>query len=184
MLDIITQKRKVTMDIRAMLKETLLGDLDRELKVTRKVLERVPDDQLDWKPHEKSMSLGKLAIHVADITNWLRVTLDQDALEFENAEMPPEVRSRAELLAFFDKSAERVRASAAAFDLEKLNGTWAMKNGGQVIASKPRPTVIRVWCMNHMVHHRAQVCLYLRMLNVPVPAVYFNSADEPDWVFE
>ena len=160
------------------LKDYLFVDLERELAVTRKVLERLPPEHYKWKPHEKSMSLQQLALHVATIPDWARGTLANDVLDVANAPRPPQsVKDRAELLALFD-------ASAAAFDASKLNLPWSMKNGTEVIVSRPRSIVYRAWCMNHLIHHRAQLCLYLRLLNVPVPTVYFNTADDPTWQFD
>jgi uncharacterized damage-inducible protein DinB len=161
------------------------ADLDRELTVTRTVLERLPDDQYAWKPHEKSMSLGALALHVAELPQWARFALAQDVLDFATMESPPkEVKTRGELLARFDHNTARLRQAVAAFDPAKWNDDWTMRNGGQIIVTKPRAIVYRVWSINHLINHRAQLCLYLRLLNLPVPVCYFNSADEPAWVFE
>jgi uncharacterized damage-inducible protein DinB len=167
------------------LKEIVYGDLERELKVTRTVLERLPAEHYGWKPHEKSMTLARLALHVADIPDWMRVTLAQDDLDMGSAPRPPaELKDSAELLGRFDKNVVALRDAVAKFDIANLNKPWTMRNGEEVIVSRPRATVYRVWCMNHMIHHRAQLCLYLRLLNVPVPTVYFNTADDPSWVFE
>lgn len=167
------------------LKDVVFGDLERELKVTRTVLERLPAEHYGWKPHEKSMTLMQLALHVADLPDWIRVTLAQDDLDMASAPRPPaEVKDSAELLARFDKNVAALREAVAKFDVAKLNRPWTMRNGAEVVVSRPRAVVYRVWCVNHMIHHRAQLCLYLRLLNVPVPTVYFNTADDPTWVFE
>ncbi|HXE56268.1 MAG TPA: DinB family protein [Tepidisphaeraceae bacterium] len=164
-------------------KQVLFTDLDRELDVTRTVLDRLPEAQFNFKPHEKSMSLGRLASHVADLPNWVYVTLAQDELDAATAERLPESTTHADLLARFDRHADAAREAAARFDIANLNRDWTMRNGPQVIVTRPRLTVYRLWCLNHLVHHRAQLCLYLRLLNVPVPTVYFNTADDPTFVF-
>jgi len=131
------------------------------------------------------MTLGKLALHVADIPAWITGTLEADSMDVTNAPRPPEkLGSKKELLDRFDVNVARLRTVVAAFDMAHWSDTWSMKNGDQVVVARPRPVVYRVWCLNHMIHHRGQLCLYLRLLNVPVPTVYFNTADEPEWTFE
>jgi uncharacterized damage-inducible protein DinB len=169
----------------ASLKEIAFGDLERELTVTRTVLERLPEEHYAWKPHEKSMTLGQLALHVSDMPDWIRATIGQDELDAANAPRPPAVlRDRAELLGRFDRNVVAMRQAVARFDMAKWKMPWSMRNGEQVIVTRPRAVVYRVWCVNHMIHHRGQLCLYLRLLNVAVPTVYFNTADDPAWVFE
>jgi uncharacterized damage-inducible protein DinB len=160
-------------------------DLNRELAVTRKVLERLPADQFAWKPHAKSMSLGRLAMHVATMPQWITDTLEQDGMDMAH---PPQVRhdepkDHDDLLAEFDRHAATARAALARIDDAALSRPWTLRNGDQVLFTNSRAMILRIWCLNHMVHHRAQLCLLLRLLDVPVPAVYFNSADEPQWVF-
>jgi uncharacterized damage-inducible protein DinB len=165
--------------------ELIFGDLERELAVTRTVLERLPEDKFAWKPHEKSMHLGRLAMHVATLPEWARVTLADNGLDMATAPRPRvEPKDKKDLLAEFDKSAADLREIVKKFDPAKIGDTWTFGSGSQIMASKPKAVVYRIWCINHMIHHRAQLCLYLRLLNVPVPAVYFNSADEPDWKFD
>ena len=100
------------------------------------------------------------------------------------APRPPEVRRRSELLDYFDRNVAELREAVARFDPAAYERPWTMRNGEQVIVTRPRSFVYRVWSVNHLVHHRAQLCVYLRLLNVPVPTVYFNTADDPSWVFE
>ena len=165
--------------------EVAFGDVERELAVTRRVLEAVPDAHLSWKPHEKSMSLGQLAIHVAYLPDWARGALASDVLDFASAPRPPKsVTGVRELLEHFDRNAAAFRTALAAFDPAKYRDVWTLRNGDQVFVSKPRPTVYRVWSMNHLIHHRGQLCVYLRLLDVKVPTVYFNTADDPAFVFE
>ncbi len=172
------------MNADARLKDVVFLDLERELSVTRAVLERLPQEQFAWKPHEKSMSLGRLGMHVADLPDWMRITLAQDELDFASAPPPPvEPNETRTLLARFDKNAAALSDFVKTFDVAKLQEPWTMRNGDQVIVTRPRDFVYRAWCLNHLVHHRGQLCLYLRLLNVPVPTVYFNTADDPAWVF-
>ncbi len=167
------------------MKEVAFCDLDRELATTRRVLERVPEEYFDWKPHEKSMSLRDLAGHVATMPIWLLLTVEQDGLDFTSPpNIPRDFSSREGLLKTFDDNATKFRVAMAGLGDEALGQTWTLKNGEQVMYTAPRAYVLRVWCVNHMVHHRGQLCTYLRMLNVPVPAVYFNSMDEPEMKFE
>jgi uncharacterized damage-inducible protein DinB len=167
------------------LKEMAFCDLERELDVTRKVLERIPAAQFGWKPHEKSMNFGRLAMHVATIPQWMLNTLETDELDFAN---PPKMRneptSSEDLLSTFDGQAAAVKRALAQVDDAALERTWTLRNGDQILHRNSKLKIFRLWCLNHMIHHRAQLCLYLRLLNVPVPAVYFNSADEPQWVFD
>ena len=167
------------------LKDLAFGDIERELAVTRRVLERLPEEKFAWKPHEKSMSLGGLAMHVANLAHWMLDTLQRDALDMQN---PPPLRNDpknlADILETFDQHANKVNAALAAIDDKSLSATWSLRNGDEVLYRNSRATVLRVWCVSHMIHHRAQLCVLLRLLDVPVPAVYFNSADEPQWVFE
>ncbi len=167
------------------LKDLIFGDLEREIAVTRKVLERLPAAHFDWRPHEKSMTLGRLGVHVADMPDWIRATVAADELDAANAPRPPEkLTDNAELLARFDRNVTAMREAVAKFDVANWERTWTMRRGEQVIVTRPRPVVYRVWSVNHMVHHRGQLCLYLRVLNVAVPTVYFNTADDTTWVFE
>jgi len=167
------------------LKEMAFCDLERELDVTRKVLERIPAAQFGWKPHEKSMNFGRLAMHVATIPQWMLNTLETDELDFANPpKMSNEPTSSEDLLSTFDAQAAAVKRALARVDDAALERTWTLRNGDQILHRNSKLKILRLWCLNHMIHHRAQLCLYLRLLNVPVPAVYFNSADEPQWVFD
>lgn len=167
------------------LKDLAYSDLDREIATTRKVLERVPAEKFSFQPHEKSMNLGRLAMHVATLLQWAVDTITKDELDLDTAKGPrTDVKDTADLLAEFEKHASRCKAELAKLDEAALSATWSLKKGGAAIYSASRAYVLRVWCLNHLVHHRAQVCVYLRLLNVPVPAVYFNSADEPAWIFD
>lgn len=166
------------------LKQIVFADLERELAVTRTVLERLPQERFEWKPHEKSMTLGRLASHVADLPGWVRATIDQDELDVATAPRPPaDARNSEELLDRFDRNVAGVRDAVGRFDVANLDRPWTLRNGQQVMVTRPRLTVYRLWCMNHLIHHRAQLCMFLRLMNVPVPTVYFNTADDPTWVY-
>jgi len=166
-------------------KELAFCDLEREIAATRRVLERVPEEHFDWKPHEKSMSFGRLAMHVATNLQWFLMTLEGDGLDMASPpSMPMEATSSRELLATFEQNATACRAALTNIDEGALVQTWTLRQGAQVLYTAPRVVVLRVWCLNHLIHHRGQLCVYLRLLNLPVPAVYFNSTDEPEWKFE
>jgi uncharacterized damage-inducible protein DinB len=167
------------------LKDILFWDLERELAVTRKVLERLPEERFGWTPHPKSMNLGRLAMHVATLPGWMRTAIADSGLDA--ATMPPQRQTptdSADLLAEFDKNAAAVLDAVKHFNERDIMNVWTMRNGQHIMTSQPRPTIYRTWSLNHLLHHRGQLCVYLRLLNVPVPAVYFNSSDEPAWVFE
>ena len=162
--------------------EMMLPEFDLEMANTRKTLERVPEDKLAWKPHVKSTSLGGLATHLANIPSWTKNTLEQDELDFAPPGAPPfrleEAKSRSELLAAFDKNVANARAALESASDEKWLGPWSLLNGGNKIFTLPRAAVMRSFVMNHLIHHRAQLGVYLRLLDVPVPSIYGPSADE------
>jgi uncharacterized damage-inducible protein DinB len=164
------------------LSEALLPEYDQEMAGARKTLERVPDDKLGWKPHPKSGTMGWLAAHVANIPGWTVITINEDALDMapNGVQMPPppEPKSRKELLEVFDKNvAEGRKAIGGASDAHLLK-TWSLLNNGATIVAMPRIACLRTWVMNHLIHHRAQLGVYLRLNNVPVPSIYGPSADE------
>lgn len=158
--------------------DALLPEFDHEMTVTRKVLERVPDGQFDWKPHQKSMSLGQLAQHVATIPTWGKVAMNQP--EFDLAGSPPasQLPTRAEILSLFDRNVSDARAALAGKGDGEMMAPWALKRGGHTIFSLPKASVWRSFVMNHLIHHRAQLGVYLRMHDIPLPSVYGPSADE------
>lgn len=161
--------------------DELLMEFDREMEATRRVLERVPTDRLDWKPHEKSMTLGRLATHVADLGRWTKFTFDTDDLDFEqpgDAMGPQQLASTELIVDWFDAQVTEARAAIEAADEAAWNGTWTMRQGEQVYFAMPRWSVIRSFVMNHITHHRGQLTVYLRLLDVPVPGTYGPSADE------
>jgi uncharacterized damage-inducible protein DinB len=158
--------------------ETLLPEFDEEMKNTRKLLECVPDGNFDYKPHPKSMALGRLATHVAEIPSWTGYTLDLEVLELQPDFKPTLATSRAELLQILDKGAAEAREKIAAASDEDWGKIWTFKYGGKTIMSMPRSAVMRGTIMNHLIHHRAQLGVYLRLNEVAIPGMYGPSADD------
>ena len=162
--------------------QSMLPEFDVEIANTRKMLERVPQGKPDFRPHPKSMPLARLAGHVVEIPMWAIMTLGQDELDTSPVGGEPYVpyvmASRQEALARFDEDVKKARAALAATTDDAMLQTWTLKNSGQTILALPRVAVMRSFVMNHMVHHRAQLGVYLRMNDVPVPSTYGPSADE------
>jgi uncharacterized damage-inducible protein DinB len=162
--------------------QTILPEFDHEMANTRKTLERVPEDKFGWKPHEKSMSLGGLSTHLANIPSWTANTFDVDELDIAPVGGPPfrltEVKSHDELLEAFDKNVASARAALEKASDENWQGQWSLLSGGNKIFTMPRTAVMRGFVMSHLIHHRAQLGVYLRLLDVPVPSIYGPSADE------
>lgn len=158
--------------------QALLPEFDQEMATTRRLLERVPDDKFDWKPHDKSGTMGWLAGHVATLPFLGTVALTQDSIDMASAPRPPKANNRADLLATFDKTAAEARKAIAAASDEHLMKSWSLINGGKTLLTLPRVAVLRGFFMNHLIHHRGQLSVYLRLNNVPVPSIYGPSADE------
>ena len=162
--------------------EMLLPEFDEEMVPTRKILERVPEDKFTWKPHEKSMTMVRLATHVAELPSWAIFTIGQDSLDIAPPGappyQPPKINARQDLLDIFDKNIVAARAAIAGAKDDHLMKPWSLLAGGQVIFTLPRYTVLRRTVINHLVHHRAQLAVFLRLNNAPLPAIYGPSADE------
>ncbi|MBZ5508824.1 MAG: DinB family protein [Acidobacteriia bacterium] len=158
--------------------QSLLPEFDHEMANTRKSLERVPDDKLSFKPHAKSMSLGALASHLATITHWTEAIVGQDVFDVATAPPNTELKSRDEVLAAFDKNTATARKIIAEATDAHLLKPWTFTSGSNTIFTMPRIAVLRSFIMNHTVHHRAQLGVYLRLNDVPVPSIYGPSADE------
>ena len=158
--------------------QSILPEFDQEMANTRKVLERVPEDKFSYKPDPKSMTMGRLAAHVAEMPTWGSMTMRMDSLDLAGPFTPFTPSNRAELLAGFDKNISDVRAAIAAASDEAFMQPWSLKRGDQVLFTMPRTAVIRSMVMNHIIHHRAQLTVYLRLNGVPVPGMYGPSADE------
>lgn len=156
-----------------------LSDLSQELAGTRRMLERVPEDRLDWRPHEKSMTLGGLATHLVNLLWWQRGILEADEYDLSAGPQTREAHtSRAALLEEFDERARDVLEIVEGMDEARLAQPWTLRSRNRVIFSEPRLKAFRQFGVSHMVHHRAQLGVYLRMLGVPVPGMYGRSADE------
>ena len=158
--------------------DALLPEFDHEMANTRKTLERVPDDKLGWKPHPKSSSMGQLASHIVNMLGWTTSTIEQDSYDLATSPQPPEHQSRKEILENFDKNAAAARASIAKSSDEHLKQPWSLLRGGQAIFTQPRIGLLRGFIINHVIHHRAQLGVYLRLNDIPVPSIYGPSADE------
>ena len=161
--------------------ELFLAELEREVPATRRVLERVPEGKNDWKPHEKSMTMGYLAALVASMFGWIGATINADHLEFKagNSEYSTKPQSsRADLLKLLDKSLDDARAALSNTTDEHLMKPWRMVVDGKVVYEEPRYIVLRDSVFNHLAHHRGQLTVYLRLTNASVPEVYGPSADE------
>jgi uncharacterized damage-inducible protein DinB len=157
----------------------ILGELEHEAATTRKVLERVPADKFDWKPHEKSMAFGRLATHVAEMHGWAKPTIEDPELDFAKMDYKPfEPTSTEELVAHFEKNlAEAMESLKGATD-DIWHEPWSLRNGEQIYFTLPKIAVMRTMVLNHIVHHRGQLTNYLRLNDIPVPPIYGPSADE------
>ena len=159
--------------------DSLIPEFDHEMATTRKVLERVPEDRFEWKPHEKSFPLGILATHVATLPTWATETLMRSQIDLVGNTQPTAAGSKSELLAAFDKNTTDARAALSGRSDAELMAMWSLKRNGKTVFSMPKTTVLRSFVLNHLIHHRAQLTVYLRLLDIPVPSIYGPSADEP-----
>lgn len=164
--------------------EALLPDYDQEVDRTRKMLEVVPNDKLDWKPHEKSMTLGRLATHLCEMPGWGQAVLALDEFDMAPPDAepyrPPTVNSSAEILEMFNTNAAKARELIASMSDADFMKTWTLKKAGEKVFSAPRAGVVRDILMSHMAHHRGQLSVYLRLNDVPIPQSYGPTADYPD----
>jgi uncharacterized damage-inducible protein DinB len=158
--------------------QTLLPEFDAEMQNTRKILERVPDGKFAYKPHPKSMTIGRLATHVAELPGWTSETLDREVLEMDSSYKPHIAATTAELLAIFDRNVAAARPKIAAATDDDWGKTWSFKWNGQTVISMPRSAVMRTLVMNHVIHHRAQLGVFLRLNDVAIPGMYGPSADD------
>jgi uncharacterized damage-inducible protein DinB len=159
----------------------LLPEFDHEMGVTRRLLERLPDSEFAWAPHPKSMTLGRLAEHLAELPQWVGATVERDQLDMAVERRPEGYQSpatRQAVLAMFDASVAAARGTLAGAVDAQLMAPWTLLQGGQVLFTMPRAAVLRSFVFNHLIHHRGQLSVYLRMHNVPLPSIYGPSADE------
>jgi uncharacterized damage-inducible protein DinB len=160
------------------IKDGLLAEFDHEMGTTRRLLERVPDDRLQWKPHDKSMALGELATHLTNLPNWGSIILNERSFDLANSPPPPPPRSScAEIVEAFDRAVRDTRALMAKSDGE-YSELWALKRGGHDVFAMPRVAAFRTFVINHVIHHRGQLSVYLRLNGVMVPPIYGPTADE------
>jgi uncharacterized damage-inducible protein DinB len=157
--------------------DAILMEVDQEAKTTQRVLDRIPDDKLTWKPHAKSYSLGQLGLHIARAQGALAEAASKDNFEIGNMTQA-EPASRKEILDTFTQSTANAKQILAKIDDARLLATWTASRNGKVILTMPRIAFIRAIMMNHIYHHRGQLSVYLRLLDVPVPSIYGPSADE------
>lgn len=155
-----------------------LEDLNHEAVTTRKMLERIPDDKFSYKPHEKSMDMKSLATHIAELPSWITMVLTTTELDFATSPYTPvPINSTTELLAYFEKSLVDGRSQLLPENEAHLMEPWTLRNGEEIYSTTPKHSVIRM-ALNQIVHHRAQLGVYLRLLNIPIPGSYGPSADE------
>jgi uncharacterized damage-inducible protein DinB len=160
--------------------EILLLDFDSEIANTRRILERIPENNPDWKPHEKSMPIGRLALHTARLPEFCTRILTTPELNMDTAKFPAFIfESTAQLLTELDRTASEARSHLAASSDEGLQTSWKLSYKGRTLADAPRMVLYRRMFLNHLVHHRAQLGVYLRLLNIAIPGLYGPSADEP-----
>ena len=157
--------------------DPFIAELEQEAQTTRRVLERVPEDRLSWRPHPKSMSLGQLALHIATTPGGVARVAALDAAERPEFDRP-EAKSKQEILEALERSLADAMAFLRGLDDARATGTWSMTSGGKPIFSLPRIGVVRTIMLNHWYHHRGEMQVYLRLLDVPVPSVYGPTADE------
>jgi uncharacterized damage-inducible protein DinB len=161
------------------IRDGILPEFDREIAVTRRVLERVPEGKPQFKPHERSMTLERLAGHVAELPGWAKETILQDSIVMgQGGQDTLKMTSRKQLLEEFDKRAATGRAAIASASDEELMKPWSLVAGGKPVFTLPKIAVLRGFVMNHLIHHRGQLSVYLRLNDVPVPSIYGPSADE------
>jgi uncharacterized damage-inducible protein DinB len=161
------------------IKDALLPEFDHELAVARKVIERVDDARFDYKPHEKSMTLGRLAAHVAEIPMWGFTILNEPEFNMVSGDYKPStVKTKAEVLALLDEQAAKIRGVLESKSDAELMSTWTFKADGKEVFAMPRVAAWRSWVMNHLIHHRGQLSVYLRLTGAKVPSIYGPSGDE------
>lgn len=161
--------------------DALIPEFDAEAASTRRLLERLPDEHLGWKPHPKSMALGALAEHLGQLGVWGRLTITQSGVDLAQMSRPPgwqPLASTAAILAHFDREMAAARAALAGRTDAELLAPWTLSRGGQEFFTMPKAAVWRTFVMNHLIHHRGQLTVYLRQLDVPLPSIYGPSADE------
>ena len=154
------------------------GDMDHEIATTRRMLERVPEEHFDWKPHAKSWSLGELACHIVDLFWWHKATLGMDVVDMSKPWPKTQASTHAELMEAFETGLGELRETLADTSVDALAAEWTLSHGETVFLRMPRARAQRIYCISHLAHHRGQLTVYLRMLDVPLPPSYGPTADE------
>jgi uncharacterized damage-inducible protein DinB len=158
--------------------EALCLELEAESITTRKMLQQVPTDKFDWQPHQKSMTVKRLATHIAELPTWIGMTIETDELDFENNPYnPADITSTSQLLEYFEKCLEDSRNQIKAGREDQMEKPWTLRSGKTIYSVSPKRDVLRMAC-SQIIHHRAQLGVYLRLLNIPIPGSYGPSADE------
>lgn len=164
------------------IRDAILPEFEYEMATTRKTLERVPEDKVNWKPHDTSMAMGRLAGHIAEMAGFVAATFQGDSFDFappgSQPRQPTVMSSRKQLLELFDKNVADAKAAISKASDEDMRKTWTLMNGGKTFFAMPRIEVLRSMILNHVIHHRGQLSVYLRMNQVPVPSIYGPSGDE------
>jgi uncharacterized damage-inducible protein DinB len=162
--------------------DSILPEFDQEMANTRKILERIPEDKLNWQPHPKSHTIGWNANHLAEIPDWVQLTLKQKSFDIEpvggKRYETPKLTSKKQILELFDKNVAAARRAIQSARDEDVNENWSLLSKGEAIMTMPRAAVIRSFVLNHNVHHRAVLCVYLRLNDIPYPGMYGPSGDE------
>jgi len=158
--------------------DPMLMEFDREASMTKKVIERVPQEKIAWRPHAKSMSIGGLAQHLATLPGWMGDTLLLDGYDVASAPKNPEPESVSQIVAKLDENVKKAKSAMAQLDDAKAMGEWKLSMAGKTLIALPRIGLLRSILLNHSCHHRGQLTVYLRLLDVPVPSLYGPSADE------
>jgi uncharacterized damage-inducible protein DinB len=159
--------------------DAFVGELQQEAAATRKCLERIPEDKFDWKPHEKSFTMIRLATHIAEMVSWAKDTVEKPELDFAGQDYKSfEPKTTAELVEYFDKNLANATEALKNTSDEAMMQNWKLRNGEQIYFDMPRVQVLRGMVFNHIINHRGQLSVYLRLNDIPVPALYGPSADE------
>jgi uncharacterized damage-inducible protein DinB len=160
--------------------ESMVAEIGHEAATTRRLLERLPEQHFGWKPHEKSMTLGRLAGHIAEIPGWISTIVEKDEFDVATSGHTPAVhKTRAEVIQLFDTNIAKIAEVLKRQTDQRMMAPWRLKKAGQLIFELPRAGMIRAMGMNHVVHHRGQLSVYLRLKDVPLPSIYGPTADEP-----
>ncbi|HKI44247.1 MAG TPA: DinB family protein [Balneolales bacterium] len=161
--------------------ESFLPEFDHEMANTRKLLERIPNDKATWKPHPKSRTLGQLAIHLAFLPVWINSIMEKAEFDLRSSKdggfKRPEFKSRDTLLSFFDENVSNARKAISGRSDREMLVNWTFRKGEQILFSSPRTAALRSFVMSHSIHHRGQLTVYLRLIDVPLPELYGSTAD-------